>query len=169
MMKILDRLPIFERGWMVPTPDGAEVVKPYQIIVLVSITTQDIRELPHDAPRIPAVLDTGHNHNFAIRREQHERWVHLAPPQSGQIEVGGSIIPLQAAHLWIHPNREGTVESSGGSPFLLELKEGIAVYPPLVANPARLPTLGLRAIIQNGLTLTIDGATRELTLESAAP
>ena len=24
-MKILDRLPILERGWMVPTPDGAEV------------------------------------------------------------------------------------------------------------------------------------------------
>ena len=105
---------------MVPTPDGEEAVKPYQIIVLVSITAKKLRELPHDAPRIPAVLDTGHNHNFAIRRGQLERWVPLTLPRTGQIEVGGSIVPLLAANLWIHPNREGTVEPSGESPFMLE-------------------------------------------------
>jgi hypothetical protein len=168
-LKILDRLPISECGWNVPTPDGEEAVKPYQIIVFVSVTAKDLRELPQETPRIPAVLDTGHNHNFAIRRAQLERWVHLALPRTGQIEVGGSIVPLFAANLWIHPNREGTVEANGGFPFMLEIKEGVAVYPPIVVNPARLPILGLRALIRNGLKLTMDGATSELTLESPSP
>ncbi len=136
---------------------------------MVGITAKDVREPPPDSPRIPVVLDTGHNHNFAIRRGQLERWRPLALPRTGQIEVGGSIIPLLAANLWIHPNREGALEPSGESPFLLELKEGIAVYPPVVANPARLPTLGLRGLIRNGLKLTIDGESRELTVESRSP
>lgn len=67
MMKILDRLPISAHGWMVLTPDGEEAVKPYQIIVLLSITAKNLRELPHDALRIPVVMATEHNHNFAIR------------------------------------------------------------------------------------------------------
>jgi hypothetical protein len=150
----------------VTTPDGTVEVKPYQIIVLVSVTPEDLRELPHDAPRIPVVLDTGHNHNFAIRRAQFERWVQLVLPRIGQIEVCGSIIPLVTANLWIHPNREGTIEASEASPLMLELKEGVATYPPIVSNPARLPTLGLRAIIRNGLKLTIDGEAREVTMES---
>src|SRR6185312_8069991 len=107
IMTILDRLPILERGWIVPTPDGSEIVKPYQIIVRISITANDTHEFPHDAPWFPAVLDTGHNHNFAIRQEQRERWVHLALPRTGQIEVAGTSISLFAADLWIHPNQQG--------------------------------------------------------------
>ena len=45
----------------------------------------------------------------------------------------------------------------------------MAVYPHHIPNPARLPILGLRAIIRNGLKLTIDGAPRELTIEAASP
>jgi hypothetical protein len=168
-MKILERLPISESGWRVLTPEGAEEVKPFQIVVMLSVTAADVAVLPQDAPRIPAVLDTGHNHNFAIRHSQWERWVQLALPLRGQVQIGGSVIPLIAANLWIHPNRDGTVEPGAGSPFLLKLREGIAVYPPLLANPARLPALGLRAIIRNGLRLTIDGASRELTMESTSP
>jgi hypothetical protein len=67
-MKILDRLPIFEQRWMVTTPDGVEEPKPYQIVVWVSITAENVHALPENAPRIPAVLDTGNNHNFAIRQ-----------------------------------------------------------------------------------------------------
>jgi hypothetical protein len=72
-MRILDRLPISEKGWVVPTPDGAEEIKPYQIIVMVSISDQEVLDLPEDALRIPAILDTGNNHNFAIRQGQLER------------------------------------------------------------------------------------------------
>jgi hypothetical protein len=166
-VRILDRLPISEFGWTVSTPDTEEVVKSYQIVVRISIATRIVLELPEGAPRIPAILDTGNNHNFAIRRSHLERWSSLAFPSKGWIEVGGFFVPLLAASIWIHPNRAGSVDPSGQTPFLLGMNEGIAVYPPHVPNPARLPILGLRPIIQNGLKLTIDGATRDLTMESA--
>ena len=145
MMKILDRLPISEQGWFVPTPDGAEEVRPYQIIVWVSITNLKVVDLPEDALRIPAILDTGNNHNFAIRERHLERWATIMLPRKGWIEVGGYFVPLRAANIWIHPNQPETAEPSPQSPFLLKLEEGIAVYPPHTPNPARLPILGLRA------------------------
>ena len=166
-MRILDRSPISKSGWTVSTPDGEEVVKSYQIVVQISIATRTVLELPEDAPRIPAILDTGNNHNFAIRRRHLERWSSLAFPSKGWIEVGGFFVPLLAANIWIHPNRAGSADLSGQTPFLLGIKEGIAVYPPHIPIPARLPILGLCAIIQNGLKTTIDGATQELTMESA--
>ena len=165
-MNILDQLPIFDHGWIVPTLDGAEEVRPYQIIVMVSITGRNISVLPVDVSRIPAILDTGNNHNFAIRQGQFDRWVRLALPQKGKVEFGGSMIPRFAAKIWIHPNRKGTIETRGESAFMIEVVEGIIVFPYDVPNSARLPILGLRAIIQNGLKLTMDGAARELTLES---
>jgi hypothetical protein len=96
-MTILARLSIAEEGWRIPTPDGAEDVLPYQIIVRVSITSDDVPVCTSDAPAIPAILDTGHNHNFAIRREHWDRWIRWAPRRIGQINVGGSIVPLFAA------------------------------------------------------------------------
>jgi hypothetical protein len=68
-MRILGRMPIFEENWDVPTPDSAEEVRPYQIIVRVSITAESVQGCPEDAPVIPAILDTGNNHHFAIRQE----------------------------------------------------------------------------------------------------
>ena len=165
-MKIIDRLPISEKGWRVPTPDGEEEVRPYQIIVRLSITAKEVQECSPEVPTIPAILDTGNNHNFAIRHEHWDRWIHWAPRRIGQINVSGFIVPLFAAKVWIHSNREGTVELSGGIPRSLDVDQGIAIYPPNVANPARLPILGLRALIRNGLKLTMDGATQELSLES---
>ena len=54
-MKILDRLLISEEDWQVPIPDGAEEVRPYQIIVRVSITAEDVQDCPTnpDNPRHP--------------------------------------------------------------------------------------------------------------------
>jgi hypothetical protein len=165
-MKIIDRLPIAEVGWIVPTPDGAEEVKPCQIVVLVSIADQGLVALDREAPRFPAILDTGNNHNFAIRQEQPERWAPMILPRTGRVEIGGFSAPVLGANVWIHPNRPGTTDPSGQPPFCLELKRGIIVYPAGVPNPARLPILGLRGLIRNQLRLIIDGASRELTLES---
>ncbi len=92
-----------------------------------------------------------------------DRW-HAA--QKGRVDLAGSIIPLLAANVWIHPNRPGTTDPSGGPAYMLELEEGIVAYPPGLANPARLPTLGLRGLIRNGIKVTIDGERRHLTLEA---
>jgi hypothetical protein len=166
-MRILTRLPFSEAHFEVRTPDGIFDVKPYQIVVMVSITARNIAELDPGAPRIPAILDTGHNHNFAIRREQLDLWVKLSEPERGQIRVGGVPVALVPAIVWIHTNRPGTRESANRPPFKLELREGIAVYPPEMRNPARLPTLGLRGIVRNGLKLVIDGLRRDVTLKTS--
>ncbi len=165
-MRILTRLPFSETSSEIGTPDGISQVKPYQIAVLVSIAPWNVAELDPGVPRIPAILDTGHNHNFAIRREQLDLWVKLREPERGQIRVGGVRVSLVPANVWIHPNRPGTRESADRAPFKLELREGIAVYPPEMSNPARLPTFGLRGIVRNGLRLVIDGRRREVTLKT---
>jgi hypothetical protein len=81
-MKILSRLPFFEERSEVSTPDGILEVKPYQIIVMVSITARSVTELDPGAPRIPAILDTGHNHNLADSAR--------ATRPLGEVEGGGT-------------------------------------------------------------------------------
>jgi hypothetical protein len=150
--------PIPETAGRVATPDGTAQVMPYQIVVMVSIAANRVMELPSDAPRFPAVVDTGNNHNFAIRQEQFARWTGLTLPKRGLVNVGGTTNPLHAGNVWIHPD--------SGDPFRLRMEEGIAVYPPDLTNPARLPILGLRGLVRNGLRIVIDGKDRDVTIST---
>ncbi len=165
-MKILDCLPFSKDKSEVWTPDGLVEVKPYQIVVMVSLATRRALALDPGAPRIPAILDTGHNHTFIIRRDQLNRWTGLRAPERGRITIGGHRIPLMSANVWIHPNQPKTSKLPKRPPFRLELKEGIAVIPDNVPTPARLPILGLRALVKNELKLIIDGKQRTLTLKT---
>ncbi len=165
-MTILERLPIPEAAWAVPTPDGQEVALPYQIVIRLSITPGGVPTCPPDAATIPAILDTGHNHNFAIRREHRDRWIRWEPRRIGQINVGGSTVPLYSASLWLHPNRPGTSEPGEGAPRELRIEQGLAIYPASLRNPARLPILGLRGLIRNKVRILIDGESANLTLAS---
>src|SRR4051812_19754120 len=123
-MKILDRLPFSEDRGEVTAPDGIVLVRPYQIIVMVSVAPQQWTELPEGVPRFPAILDTGTNHNFALRRDHFDRWSRLILPRVGQIWVGHHELPLLAANVWIYPNRPGTNETGDRPPYKLELAEG---------------------------------------------
>jgi len=151
--------PIPDTTGRVATPDGTAQVMPYQIVVMVSIAAKRVIELPADASRFPAILDTGNNHNFAIRQEQFARWTGLTLPKRGMVNVGGRTIPLHAANVWIHPDAD--------DPFRLRMEEGIAVFPPDVVNPARLPILGLRGLVRNGLMIVIDGKKTEVTISTS--
>jgi hypothetical protein len=148
-----------ETAVRVATPDGTAQIMPYQIVVIVSIAAKTVIELSPDAPRFPAVVDTGNNHNFAIREEQFDRWTGLRLPKRGLINVGGTTIPLHAANVWIYPD--------SGEPFRLRMEEGIAIFPPDVANPARLPILGLRGLVKNGLNIVIEGKTKEVAISTS--
>jgi hypothetical protein len=55
-----------------------------------------------------------------------------------------------------------------GEPFLLALKEGIAIYPDDGSNYPRLPLPGLRGIIKNKLKLVIEGKWKYVSLSFAA-
>ncbi len=72
-MKILNRLRFSEGPSVISTPDGVAEVKPYQIVVTVSLAPRGLVELPGGWPRFPAILDTGMNHNSSIRRGPFER------------------------------------------------------------------------------------------------
>jgi hypothetical protein len=160
MPRILDRLPIATRDDVVFVRDEMVRVKGYEVVVWVSLTVEQALAW-EGTPRIPAILDTAHTHNFSIREEQLIRWAGLRPEALrpvGHLRHEGRRLPLHAADVWLHPNRPGHRDQFlDRPPFRLELPRGIAVYPSDSRFP-RLPLLGLRALISNRLHLAIDGA-----------
>jgi hypothetical protein len=167
-MKILDRLPFSESRSEVWTPDRLATVKPYQIIVTVTLAVRELTEPNPGLPRFPAILDTGTNHNFAIRAEQLRSWARITALESRHyITIQGRRVPLINAGLWLFCNEPCRVAVSGRSPIRLAMTGGIAVFPEDLPNPARLPILGLRALVQNNLTLIMDGKRREVTLKTS--
>lgn len=142
-----------------PLAGARREVLPDQIVVMVGIAARSVSALPADTSSFPAVLETGNNHNFAIRHDPLNRWTGVSLPKRGLVIVGGGTIPLDAANVGIHPDL--------GGPSRLRMEEGIVVYPPDVANPARLPIPGLRGLVRNGLTLPIDGKAKDVTVGSS--
>jgi hypothetical protein len=164
-MKLINRQPLPEENSEVWTPDGLALVKPFQIVVMVSLSIGDVLE--PGSRRFPAILDTGHNHNFAIRRDHLDRWTALRPPTRKRVTVQKQEIPLAATHVWVYRTEPGTNATSDLPPIRLRTPEGIAVFPENVPNPARLPILGLRALVRSHLKLIIDGKRREVTLKTS--
>ena len=107
-MKILDRLPFSERRSEVWTPDRLATMKPYQIIVTVSLAVRELMEPDLGLPRFPAILDTRNNHNFAISEQHLRSWARITPAESRHhIRVQGRHVPLINAGLWLFPNEPG--------------------------------------------------------------
>ncbi len=171
MMHILRRLPFFDEETTAAVAGATATVRAYQIVAWVSIAPWETTELPADTLRFPAVIDTANNHNFSIR-EEHLAWAGLtssAIRRHGQVHIGNQTVPLLAANVWLHRNKPGERDTfAKGKPISLELPEGIIVYPGGVPNVARLPTLGLRALVSNRLHLTIDGAALLVSLRTQA-
>jgi hypothetical protein len=58
-MKVLSRVPFSQSPSVVSTPDGIAEVKPFQIVLMVSLAPRGLTELPKESARFPAILDTG--------------------------------------------------------------------------------------------------------------
>jgi hypothetical protein len=156
-VKILDRFPYSSEATFVSAPGGRVEVKPYQIVVVISVSLQALLEWDPHAPRFPAILDTGNNHNLSISRGHLVRWAGLQPEALriiGAVRERQQRIPLHAASVWLHKNRPTERAMSDQEPQPLNLQEGIAVYSDDFGP--RLPVLGLRALTQNQLHLAID-------------
>lgn len=163
------QLPFRDSASLVEVAGESVSIRAYQIIVRVSLSVSEV--LDRDAPRFPAVLDTGHNHNFSIQERQLSRWAGIRVdklPRLGEIRVNQQELPLLAAFLWLHRNRAGSSELLP-RPYRLELPQGIAVYAGGTLSAPRLPLLGLRGLVTNQLCLTIDGLRRWVSLRAAAP
>lgn len=169
MTSILRQLPFQERNDEVTVGLERVPIKAYQIIVRVILTPRDILSLPPHSPRFPAVLDTAHSHNFSLRASHLTRRARVDDAslgRSGQVRERGRTLPLYGANLWLHRNLPGTRdEFSETPPFLLLLREGIAVYPGEGDFP-RLPRLGLRALVRNRLHLTMDSERCQVNLRT---
>jgi hypothetical protein len=155
-MKILDRLPYKEKPTLLNFKEGTIDVRSYQIIVWVRL-----KKL-----LFPAVLDTGHSHNFAIPERHLKAWAGVdSLKQIGEYEINKVQVPQYESELWIHRNRRGTREAIQDS-YPLKIEDGITVVPEGLAFAPRLPLLGLKALTRNDLKLIIDGKRREVSLKT---
>jgi hypothetical protein len=156
-MKILDRLPIPDRPHLITVQGEVAEVYRNQIIVWVSI--KDVLR------PFPAILDTGHSHNFSITERQLQRWTGQALKRIGELEISKEPVVQYTAEVRIHRNVPGKTERTGDA-YLLEMPQGISVIPNDHEAAPRLPLLGLRTIISNKLKLIIDGESRKVSLKT---
>jgi hypothetical protein len=155
---LLDRLPIADRPHLVNVQGKFVDVYRNQIVVWVSIA---------GAPRpFPALLDTGHSHNFSISSGQLRRWSGAVLEMIGDLEIGKTRVSQFRAEILRHSNVRGHSTLSGRT-YRLETPQGISVFDEGSEPAPRLPLLGLRTLIANQLRLAIDGKRREVTLRTA--
>lgn len=114
----------------------------------------------------PAILDTGHSHNFTISSRQLAEWAGVDQLEPiGRIEVNGRPMTQYGASLRLHRNKPGSRQPTPET-FSLNVDEGITVMPDDSPGASRLPLLGIRPLSRSGLKLVIDGKRREVTLHS---
>jgi hypothetical protein len=166
-MTILDQIPIASEHSLSDVHAGLVKVRPYQIIIRVSILDGEVWD-PR-APNFPAILDTGNNLNFSIQAAHLSRWAGIHPRSlktRGAVREGVRSPSLHVASVWIHRNMPGRIDLKDARPFQLQLPQGIAIYPSDGSDYPRLPLLGLRAILKNNLKLVIDGKRKHASLRS---
>lgn len=107
MTKILDHLPVLEQGTFVRFDDKHIKVRRDQILVWVSIHLAEVPRLEKNAPRIPALLDTGLNFDFSIQHRHLKEWAGIDPgllPPLGDLVINGQTVNRLEASVWIHAN-----------------------------------------------------------------
>ena len=160
MAVIVRKQPFYEQHTSVIVEGEPVRIKPYQIILWVSLAPPEERTLRPKAPRFPAILDLGHSHNFSLTEEHLTHWSRLDPRTLtilGAIRVKEQRLPLHSANVWLHSYRPGQRDDLGsGSPFCIPLDSGIAVYPTDASSAPRLPLLGLRGLRRADLQLHVD-------------
>lgn len=119
-MKVLDRLPFSDRERFLPLPDGRYLtIQPFLVVVHVSLKFRDKLHGP-----IPAFLDSGHNHNFAISKDQFRAWIGIDGDilePCGRMKLRGQQITLRRADVLIHRNETASAELRAADPFSLDV------------------------------------------------
>lgn len=162
MTWIVNRCPFFKTETQVAIPGGSVVVRPYQIVVWISLRVRQGMSRP-----FPVVFDTGHTHNLSLRTEQLEQWagINSADVQRiGSARVNQRPVALVRATVLLHRNLRGARDDLRGDPWPLEITEGIALHERGDPFAPRLPILGLRAIVKANLRAVVDGAKFQLSI-----
>src|SRR6266566_7253680 len=101
-----------------------------------------------------------------MRDEHLEAWAGVRAdslPRAGTIELNKRKHVVRVADLVLFRNARGE-RNVLHSAFDLELPRGLAVYARNDASAPRLPLLGLRTLVHNRLTATIDGQRMRLSI-----
>jgi hypothetical protein len=164
---IVRKLPFeHERPAELAVPGGLVVILPFQIVLSVSITPKH-SPLDPQAPRFPAIFDSGFNQTCLLQEQHLNRWAGLRREHLEEVDTMRAyarVVPVLAANLWIHPNRPGTREPAPDRPaFCIHLDPGIGVCPRDLAQP-RLPLLGLRALFLADLQICFHWRARCVSL-----
>jgi hypothetical protein len=150
-------LPYHTEKTKITVQNAVVEVKAFQIIVWVSVVIGRTSDWDLRTPKIPAILDIGNTHNFAITQEHLVRWTGIHPeslPKLNRVRESSNRGILRSAGLWLH---------SDGDPYKLEADEGIAV---MDGDWPRLPILGLRALTNSKLQTFIYGDTKQVVIRT---
>lgn len=137
--------------------DKVVEIKPFQIVVWIGLSDPDISTRDPNIQPIPALLDTGNNHNLALTSKHLVEWagMHAANlPASKHVREGGEKLMLRRAGLWLQ---------TAGNPFRLNVDEGIVIFND---DWPRLPILGLRALTNSNLQTFIYGDTKRVVIRT---
>jgi hypothetical protein len=172
-------------------------VLPLEPVVWISLTSPEATVLPEEAPRIPAVVDTGHTASLSIKHEHLGKLVDPAAlPVLGRpaalVYADGrrASLPRYQARVWLHGFHPDPARQP--PPLRLPTRDGIICYGPAprprprtrwdwlrrfvgrassaaeaVAPGPHLPLLGARAFRPLGLVVQVDYS--QLTLSIAHP
>lgn len=164
MAAIIRQCPFFKEATQVDVAGEKVDIRPYQIILWMSITAGSRSSTP-----FPAILDIGHSLNFSIKEEQLHRWAGVLPAalkEIGRTTLNNRPVYLRRADVAMHRNVKGRRdELLSAPPFLLRLPEGIVVHSANDPLSPRLPLLGLRALVHNRLHTTIDGRSLRVSVK----
>jgi hypothetical protein len=161
MTAIVRRSPFFSKPTEVVVANDVLTVRPYQIVVWLSVKLQDGL-----SRRFPAIVDTGLTLNLAIDEKQLTSWTGLESAKlriCGRTKIKNLQLALYEADLALHfnvPGRRDDLRTKSAYP--LKLREGIVVYPR--NEGPRLPLLGLRALSQNELVAKVDGKRKSVSI-----
>jgi hypothetical protein len=153
--------PFFETKQRVKVAESEVEVLPLQPVVWVGLTRAGLSELPPDTPRLLAVLDTGNNHNLAIKEEHLVDWATLVPDDLPRFALqarvrsvaGEQLMPVYEADVWLHSFPKDT----GLPPLNLEVDGGIVCYRKPKARKSKTLSLGPRLPLLGGLALRSQG------------
>lgn len=177
MRTLVRDLPFFARYHEVVGPWHEPLrLKPFQILLWISITRRGLAALPADTPKVPVLLDTGHNHHLSLR-DEHLHWSGLAmdalefavsPLRVRDASGQERPVPRLYVDAWLHPN--GVRRANRPHPLRLGAG-GAACY--VAGDPVtgpHLPLLGLRALCAGSVTMGLgcnpDGGTLTLRVPS---
>ena len=173
MSLIVRDLPFSDRSRSMVVGEDIVTIKPYQIVLWLSLADMEPR-LPSALDRqIPVIFDTGFNGNLLIHDDQLINWARLRPSQLTQLGkdvVWGQPAQTRAARIWLYANVPGQNEVARNvPPTRLEVSGGIIILPAQrssqpAARRARLPLLGMRAFGSAGLRVVIDYELRRVAI-----